>query len=264
MKDILEEIISEKRAELDVLKRSVSMESLFKEALETTRPVISLKHALEVSEYGIIAEFKRRSPSKGWINSNVEPETVVRMYELGGASAVSVLTDEKFFGGHIDYIRRVRPIVGIPILRKDFIIDPYQVAEARVAGADAILLIAAALSVTECRELARYAGSLGLEVLLEIHSFSEMEYINEDIEIVGVNNRSLGTFITKVGTSIEMADVMKDVLPKGKIYVSESGISKPETVKMLREYGYRGFLIGENFMRSENPGSALKEFISEL
>ena len=198
------------------------------------------------------------------INSNVEPETVTRMYERGGASAVSVLTDEKFFGGHIDYIRRVRPIVGIPILRKDFIIDPYQVAEARIAGADAILLIAAALSVAECRALARYAGSLGLEVLLEIHSSSEMEYINEDIEMVGVNNRSLGTFITRVETSMELADVMNDVFPKGRIYVSESGISKPETVMKLRARGYRGFLIGENFMRSENPGSALKEFISEL
>ncbi len=260
MKDILEEIIKEKRAEVDKLKGSVYTESLLNEAMETTRPVISLKHALEASEYGIIAEFKRKSPSKGWINADAEPEMVAWMYERGGASAISVLTDEKFFGGHIDDIRRVRPLIDIPILRKEFIIDQYQIAEARVSGADAILLIAAALSKDECRELARYAVSLGLEVLLEVHSASELEYINEDTAVVGVNNRSLGSFITSVETSIKLAAVM----PKDKICVSESGIFNPETVRMLRKCGYKGFLIGENFMKCSKPGLALREFISEL
>jgi indole-3-glycerol phosphate synthase len=264
MKDILEEIIANKRLEVERLKESVSLESICIQAVQTKRPVISLKHALEGSKSGIIAEFKRKSPSKGWINRDAKPETVVKLYEKGGASAVSVLTDEKFFGGHIDHIKWVRPLINIPILRKDFIIDPYQIAEARVAGADAILLIAAALSVKECKGLALYAKTLGLEVLLEIHSPSELKYIDDNIEIVGVNNRSLGTFITRVETSIEMADVMKDVISNKKILVSESGISKPDTVKMLRKHGYRGFLIGENFMSSENQGVALKEFISEL
>ena len=223
-------------------------------------PRISMRACLSASPSGIIAEFKRRSPSKGWIKENAQADIIPPAYEAAGASALSILTDEKFFGGNLKDIRTVRSKVQLPILRKDFIIDEYQLYQARIVGADAILLIAAALRKEQCRMLAAKAHELGLEVLLEIHSEQELEYIEDNIDMVGVNNRNLGTFHTDVENSFRLAEK----LPKEILFVSESGISSPQTVRQLRAAGFRGFLIGENFMKAPQPGDALKEFISLL
>lgn len=181
-------------------------------------------------------------------------------YEMAGASVLSILTDENFFGGNLKDIRAARPQVSLPILRKDFIIDEYQLYQACIVGADAVLLIAAALRKEQCSMLAAKAHELKLEVLLEIHSEQELEYIEDNIDMVGVNNRNLGTFHTDVENSFRLAEK----LPKEMLLVSESGISSPQTVRQLRAAGFRGFLIGENFMKTPQPGNALKEFISKL
>ncbi len=258
-KDILSEIIANKRFEIDFQKQSISLEQL-QESVDLTLPTRSMKQALSNSTTGIIAEFKRRSPSKGWINESAAPEVVIPQYEKAGASALSILTDEKFFGGTMRDIRTARPLTHLPIIRKDFIVDSYQLYQARIIGADAVLLIAAALEVNKCRELAAQAHELGLEVLLEIHHEEELKYINKDIDMVGVNNRNLGTFHTDTANSFRLAEL----LPEDKVLVSESGISQPETVQKLRLAGFSGFLMGETFMKNENPGNALKEFITSL
>ena len=249
--DILETIIATKREEL----------------AGATAKKRSLRQALAASPSGIIAEFKRKSPSKGWIHADAVPEQVVPAYAAAGAAALSVLTDESYFGGSLDFIRRVRPLVDIPILRKDFIIDPFQLAEAKLAGADAVLLIAACLSRTDCAALLAEAHRLGLEVLLEIHSPEELDYITPDVDVVGVNNRHLGTFVTDVQTSLDLAPLLAQRTPThatGPVFVSESGISDPATVRALREAGFRGFLMGENFMKQPDPGAALGAFIQAL
>ncbi len=220
----------------------------------------SMRDSLAQSEYGIIAEFKRRSPSKGWIKEEARPDCIPHDYAVAGASAVSILTDEKFFGGSLDFIRIARPTVPVPILRKDFIIDEYQLFQARQAGADAVLLIAAVLSETECRQLIQTAHRLALEVLLEIHDESELTYTDSAADMIGVNNRHLGSFHTDAEHSLLLAGK----LPRNKLLVSESGISCPQTVRTLRQAGYQGFLMGEYFMRAADPGTALKEFIAEL
>jgi len=181
-------------------------------------------------------------------------------YIAAGASALSILTDEKFFGGSLKDIRTARPLVNIPILRKDFIIDEYQLFQAKIVGADAILLIAAALEADQCHALAAKAHELGLEVLLEIHTAEELPFINKEIDMIGINNRNLGTFFTDVENSFRLAGQ----LPQDALLVSESGISDPETVKRLRKAGFRGFLIGETFMKTQQPGQKLKEFINDL
>ena len=247
--DILETIIATKREEL---------------AGATARKR-SLRQALLASESGIIAEFKRKSPSKGWIHADAVPEQVVPAYAAAGAAALSVLTDESYFGGSLDFIRRVRPLVDIPILRKDFIIDPFQLAEARLAGADAVLLIAACLSRGDCAALLAEAHRLGLEVLLEIHSREELDYITPEVDVVGVNNRHLGSFVTDVRTSFELAPLLASRADTSQqLFISESGISEPETVRKLRDAGFRGFLMGETFMRQPDPGNALATFIQAL
>jgi len=239
--DILEQIIATKRQEL---------------AAERHR---SLRAALLASPSGIIAEFKRKSPSRGWIHADAVPEEVVPAYEKAGAAALSILTDESYFGGSLDFIRRVRPLVDIPILRKDFIIDPRQLADARAAGADAVLLIAACLTKEACAELVREAHRLGLEVLLEIHSPEELSYVSPETDVVGVNNRHLGSFVTEVKTSFELAPLLR---AKGvPVFISESGLSDPATVRALRGEGFRGFLMGESFMKCDDPGAALKSFL---
>ena len=219
-----------------------------------------MKQALASSKSGVIAEFKRRSPSKGWIKQDARPEEIVLSYATAGASALSILTDEKFFGGSLKDIRIARPLVEIPILRKDFIIDEYQLYQAKIVGADAVLLIAAALEQERCNELTEKAHSLGLEVLLEIHSPEELSYINEKIDMVGINNRNLGTFFTNVENSFRLAGQ----LPQDAVLVSESGISDPEIVKRLRTAGFRGFLIGETFMKTEQPGETLQNFLQAI
>lgn len=259
MKDILSEIIANKRFEVDLQKQSISLEQL-QNSLETTVKQRSLKEALKSSSSGIIAEFKRRSPSKGWINRKAQAEDIVPGYANAGASAVSILTDEKFFGGNLKDIKDARPLIDIPILRKDFIVDEYQLYQAKIIGADAVLLIAAALKKEELHALAAKAHELGLEVLLEIHSVEELKYINANMDVIGINNRNLGTFFTDVENSFRLAEQ----LPSDAVLVSESGISDPATVKRLQKAGFKGFLIGENFMKTDNPELALKSFIEVL
>ncbi|WP_455663658.1 indole-3-glycerol phosphate synthase TrpC [Phocaeicola sp.] len=259
MKDILDEIIAHKQIEIELQKAAISQDLLINNCNEPT-PRVSMRASLAASPSGIIAEFKRRSPSKGWIKEEGKADLIPPAYQAAGASALSILTDEKFFGGTLKDIRAARPQVQLPILRKDFIIDEYQLYQARIVGADAVLLIAAALDKEQCKALAIKAHELELEVLLEIHSEQELEYVNENIDMVGVNNRNLGTFHTDVENSFRLAER----LPKEMLLVSESGISTPETVKQLRAAGFRGFLIGENFMKTPDPGKALQEFIKEL
>lgn len=259
MKDILDEIIIQKQIEIELQKGAISQEMLMDNCNEPM-PRVSMRDSLAASPYGIIAEFKRRSPSKGWIKQEAQANIVPPAYEVAGASALSILTDEKFFGGTLKDIRDARPRVQLPILRKDFIIDEYQLYQARIIGADAVLLIAAALKKEQCKALAAKAHELEMEVLLEIHSEQELEYVGENIDMVGVNNRNLGTFHTDIENSFRLAEK----LPKEKLLVSESGISNPDTVKQLRAAGFRGFLIGENFMKTSDPGIALNEFIKAL
>lgn len=259
MTDILEEIIAGKRVEIERQKEAVGKEVLISNCQEPVAR-ISMRAALDSSPYGIIAEFKRRSPSKGWIKEEGQAGTIPPAYESAGASALSFLTDERYFGGNLKDIRTARPRVRLPILRKDFIIDEYQLYQARVVGADAVLLIAAALERGQCRTLAAKARELRLEVLLEVHNEKELEYIDESIDMVGVNNRNLGTFHTDVENSFRLAEK----LPADKLWISESGISSPETVKLLRAAGFRGFLIGECFMKAAEPGMALQGFIKAL
>lgn len=266
MKDILEEIVAWKRIEIDQQKEKLPPHEIYRqvEALmeqEEGKPKVSMSKSLKESSSGIIAEFKRKSPSKGWIKEEGLPEIIPPAYAANGATALSILTDDKYFGGSLDYIRTARPLVKCPILRKDFIVDEYQLFQARLVGANAVLLIAADLSKSDCKTLAHTAHELGLEVLLETHSEAELEYFNDElIDMLGVNNRNLGTFHTDVENSFRLADL----LPRDIVKVSESGISNPQTIKKLRKEGFRGFLMGEHFMRAADPGAALKEFLLEL
>ena len=267
MKDILSEIIAHKQTEIELQKQTVSLEQLQEQAgiiiRENAAHRRSMKQALAASPTGIISEFKRRSPSKGWINEAAQAEEIPASYEAAGA--LSILTDERFFGGTLRDIRTARPLVHIPILRKDFIIDEYQLLQACIVGADAVLLIASCLSPEQCSTLTAQAHELGLEVLLEIHSPSELSYINKEVDMVGVNNRNLGSFVTDVENSFRIARQLREAThgPASPLLVSESGISDPETICRLRAAGFRGFLIGETFMKTANPGETLKEFIQD-
>lgn len=245
MQDILKEIVAYKHKEMERLyaKRS------------------SLREALLASDSGIIAEFKRRSPSKGWIKEDGRADIIPLAYQQNGAAALSILTDEHYFGGSDDFIRTARQSgVTLPILYKNFVIDEAQLYAAALCGASAVLLIAACLTKQECKTLLNKAHELGLEVLLEMHSEPELEYAELGPDLCGINNRNLGSFVTDVENSFRLAEK----LPKNAVKVSESGISNPKTVKALRQAGFRGFLIGENFMKTANPGLALIEFISKL
>lgn len=260
MRDILDEIIANKQIELAQAKSLMSTAELEIKAGEVMRSTISMRESLLRTKGGVISEFKRRSPSKGWINQEADSAVIPAGYARSGAAALSILTDEKYFGGRLSDIETARPMVGVPILRKDFIIDEYQIFEASIVGADAVLLIAAALTKERCVELLQCAHSFGLEVLLEIHSEQEMKYITHEVDMVGVNNRHLGSFVTDVQTSFQLAEL----LPRDTVLVSESGISNPEVVNRLQGYGFRGFLIGENFMKTNDPAEALRAFIEEL
>ena len=282
--DILSEITDYKRIEVELQKQAVSPEQLREQVRDlmenSPAPRRSMKRALASSPAGIIAESKRRSPSKGWIYETAKADEIPTAYEAAGASAISILTDAKFFGGSLRDIRTARPLVDIPILRKDFIIDEYQLLQARIAGADAVLLIAACLTQEECADLTARAHALGLEVLLEIHSPRELAYISKDVDMVGVNNRNLGTFVTDVENSFRIAGQLRQTIagvrnipdaqdssdnPRNlPLLVSESGISHPETICRLRTAGFRGFLIGETFMKTPQPGDALKGFIQGI
>ena len=261
-KDILQDIIANKRVEVERQRAAVSLRTLLSlggDRLE--RPTRSMREALASSPYGIIAEFKRKSPSKGCLHPHAEVADVVPAYEAGGASACSILTDGKFFGGSLGDLRKARDLADLPLLRKDFIIDTYQLFQAKVMGADAVLLIAAALTREECRVLTDTAHGLNLEVLLEIHSEKELDYVDESTDMLGVNNRHLGTFHTDVENSVRLANQLRGL---GPLLVSESGIARTDTVRQLRAAGFQGFLIGETFMRTKNPGDTLAHFIGGL
>ncbi|MCR5362378.1 MAG: indole-3-glycerol phosphate synthase TrpC [Bacteroidales bacterium] len=277
MKDILEEIVANKRTELAIAMNEMPLDVL--QRLTQQRidrdgrlKLRSMKQSLANSASGIIAEFKRKSPSRGWIHADVEPEQVVPLYAEGGAAASSILTDEKYFGGRLEFIQRVRDLVpDLPLLRKEFIIDAYQLYEARLAGADAVLLIVADLLPEQYGELLQTAHDLGLEVLLEVHDEAELSYLQAGVpDMLGVNNRSLGTFVTDVQHSFDIAARMQRSVralglsaDEAPLLVSESGIGNPSVVRLLREKGFRGFLIGECFMKEANPGEALREFVNE-
>ena len=245
MKDILEQIIAHKREEVA--------------ALYAKKP--SLREALLQSDTGIIAEFKRRSPSKGWIKEDGRADIIPLSYQQNGAAALSILTDEHYFGGNDDFIRQARQSgVTLPILYKNFVIDEAQLYAAALCGASAVLLIAACLSKQKCKTLLHSAHELGLEVLLEMHSEAELEYAELGPDLCGINNRNLGSFVTDVDNSFRLAEL----LPKDAVKVSESGISDPATVRLLRQAGFRGFLIGETFMKTPSPGQALADFVGKL
>ena len=220
-----------------------------------------MSKALTASDSGIIAEFKRKSPSRGWIKEEGRADIIPLSYQRNGAAALSILTDEKYFGGSDEFIRTARHAgVQIPILYKNFVIDEYQLFQARLCGASAVLLIAADLTVQECSALLKTAHELGLEVLLEMHSEPELEYAELEPDMCGINNRNLGSFVTDVQNSFRLAEL----LPADAVKVSESGISHPDTVKALRQAGFRGFLIGENFMKTADPGKELNDFIQQI
>ena len=258
--DILEQIIATKRLELPKIKAAVQALN-DDDMARLTAPKPSLRQALINSPTGIIAEFKRRSPSKGWIKEDGRADEIPLSYQQNGAAALSILTDEQYFGGHDDYIRQARKSgVTLPVLYKNFIIDEAQLYAAAACGASAVLLIAACLTKAQCQALLQKAHELRLEVLLEMHSEAELEYAALSPDVCGINNRNLGSFVTDVENSFRLAEL----LPKDAVKVSESGISNPDTVRSLRQAGFRGFLIGENFMKTDNPGIALNEFISKI
>ena len=220
--------------------------------------VPSMKKAIKESSTGIISEFKRKSPSKGWIKEEGKAGVIPLSYQQNGASAISILTDYKYFGGKDKDIHTARQAgVTLPILYKNFIVDEYQLFEARLCGASAVLLIAACLKKDQCRQLLNMAHQLGLEVLLEMHSEAETEYADLQPDLCGINNRNLGTFHTDVKTSFDLAGR----LPKDACRVSESGLKDAAILEALRLAGYRGFLMGERFMKEEEPGKALKEML---
>ena len=253
--NILDEIVAYKELEVAKQKERISFADL--ESSEFySRQCLSLKKFLtDKTKTGIIAEFKRRSPSKGLINGKADVVEVTSAYTNYGASCLSVLTDEKFFGGSNEDLKKAR-VNEIPILRKDFIIDEYQIVEAKAIGADVILLIAACLTTKDVKRLATFANNIGLEVLLELHDEEELDHICEETEIIGINNRSLKTFEVDIERSLRMAEQ----LPADKIKVAESGISSVEDILLFKENGYQGYLIGENFMKAEDPGEAFKKF----
>ena len=258
---ILDKIVANKRKEIARAKKRITYVQLEESEL-FNRECYLLKDFLLLPERtGIIAEFKRKSPSKGIINDQVSVEAVTIGYAAAGASALSVLTDRDFFMGNKADLMAARRANTIPVLRKDFMIDEYQVIEAKSWGADIVLLIAAILTPTEIQTLASLAKSLGLSVLLEVHNLEELERsINPNLDAIGVNNRNLADFTVSVETSYKLAPH----IPAEFLKVSESAISNPETIKQLKQVGFNGFLIGENFMKQADPGKAMEQFVLEL
>jgi len=259
--NILDKIVARKKEEVASAKAKTNIKEL-EQSLYFNRETFSLKDfLLDPSKTGIIAEFKRKSPSKGIINDGVTVEEVTTGYTSAGASALSVLTDRDFFMGHDDDLLSARKVNQIPILRKDFMVDEYQIIEAKALGADIVLLIAACLTPQEILSFAKLAKSLGLSTLLEVHSQEELDgTLNPFLDVIGVNNRNLKDFTVSIDTSIALAKT----IPSDFLKISESAISHPETIKLLKTEGYNGFLIGENFMRTENPGQAMMDFVKEL
>jgi len=258
--NILDKIVKDKRKEVE-LKKSIIPLSQYEASVLFERKTSSLAQTLRDSDTGIISEFKRRSPSKASINQNSNVGQVAKGYEKAGVSGMSVLTDIKYFGGSIEDLILARASVKLPLLRKEFIISEYQIIEAKAYGADVILLIAAILTKQEIKTFSKFAKTLGLDVLLEVHNEEELhKSIMPSIDMLGVNNRNLKTF----EVSLETSKSLSKLIPDDFVKVSESGISSIDAIKELKPYGYQGFLIGENFMKTDNPGKSAIEFIKNL
>lgn len=258
--NILDKIVADKYKEVALKKNIIPVTQLENSAL-FDRPTTSLANTLRNSNTGIIAEHKRRSPSKAVINQNVSVQDVAQGYQTAGVCGMSVLTDGKYFGGSLDDLLLARSSVNLPLLRKEFIIDEYQLLEAKAHGADVILLIAAVLDKARIKQLSEFAKSLSLDVLLEVHNQEELEKsIMPSLDMLGVNNRNLKTF----EVSTDVSKTLSSQIPDEFVKVSESGISNVEAIKDLQQYGYEGFLIGENFMKTENPGDSAIDFIKQL
>jgi indole-3-glycerol phosphate synthase len=259
--NILDKIVLNKRKEVEAAKKRVSYTKLEESDLFQRETYSFREFLLHPERTGIIAEFKRKSPSKGIINDKVTVKQVTNGYDAAGASALSVLTDRQFFMGKKADLIKARQVNTIPVLRKDFMIDPYQIIEAKALGADIILLIAAILTPAEIDQFASLAKSLGLNVLLEVHNLEELERsINPNLDAIGVNNRNLADFTVSVETSYKLAEH----IPAEFLKISESAISNPQTIKELKKAGFNGFLIGENFMKQADPGLAMREFVKGL
>jgi indole-3-glycerol phosphate synthase len=257
---ILDQINADKRLEVAEAKAAVSVSELMKYPAYNKHVPSMTEFLLNPEKSGIIAEHKRQSPSKGVINGNVNLAEVVKGYEDGGASAISVLTDQKYFGGNLADLKEATSLLSIPVLRKEFIVDEYQIHEAKAYGAAIILLIAASLTAEEVDRFARLARELGMEVLFEVHNEDELLKVSDYVNVVGVNNRDLKTFHVDIQQSVKLSKL----IPEKFVKISESGISDPETVKMLKIHGYQGFLMGENFMKEANPGEAFRNFVAQI
>jgi indole-3-glycerol phosphate synthase len=259
--NILDKIVLRKREEVALAKQQTSVKNLESSVHFSRTPYRFKDFLLAEDRTGIIAEFKKQSPSKGVINGNADVKHITQAYNSAGASALSVLTDTDFFGGKKEDLIQARSVNNIPILRKDFMIDEYQIVEAKAWGADIILLIAAILSPQQIADFGKLAQGLGLSVLLEVHDLEELERsICPNLDAIGVNNRNLANFSVDLQTSFSLVDN----IPNEFLKISESAISQPETIKALKQVGFQGFLIGENFMKTENPGLAIKEFVGQL
>lgn len=259
MSTILDTIMATKATEVAEAKLRTPLAEL-KARIADMPPTIGLRQSLETHSGGIIAEFKRRSPSKNWIKRNAHVADIIPAYEMAGAAAISILTDNTYFGGSLNDVVEARRLTTLPILRKEFICDSYQLFEARAVGADACLIIAAAIGAERCKELAEEAKTLDLDVILEVHSAEELDAFSPYVDVVGVNNRNLKVFQTDTAQSEQLFSL----LPKTALPISESGLLNPLTALHLQKVGYRGFLIGEAFMRTEQPSEALKEYINKL
>ncbi|MCU7613318.1 indole-3-glycerol phosphate synthase TrpC [Chryseobacterium sp. GMJ5] len=256
--NILDQIVQRKKEEINDSKSKTSVEVL-KNSAFFERKTLSLKKSIKIKS-GIIAEFKRKSPSKGIINDKASPLEVASAYENFGASGISILTDKDFFGGSFDDILNIRKQISIPILRKDFMIDEYQFYEAKSIGADAVLLIAACLSPSQVQEFTDLSHKLGLEVILEIHTEEELEHYHSKIDMVGINNRNLKDFKVDLQHSVHL----KNQLPKDALSIAESGMYSVEDFKYMKEKGFDGFLMGEYFMKNEQPAKAFEKFINRI
>lgn len=262
--DILSEIVARKRKVVEELKRVAPLDE--GKMSRNGRMPVSMKSALRNARTGIIAEFKRRSPSKGWIRRDALVGDILPMYGAAGAAACSVLADREFFGGSPEDVRDARNATNLPVLFKEFVVDEYQIMQAFCTGADAVLLIASVLSPDEVARLADRAHALGLEVLLEVHAESELAALNPGIDMVGVNNRNLGSFLTDTENSFRMADAVRrraNGFATAPLAVSESGISSGRVIAELKKAGYEGFLVGESLMRGDNPAENLRRLLEE-
>lgn len=264
MSDILDQILRRKREEIALARPKRSEAALLAQAQanDSARGFLAaLAGSIQANRAAVISEFKRRSPSKGWIAEHADPSAVAAAYQKAGASCMSVLTDEDYFGGSIDDLQTARGACQLPVLRKDFTIDSYQIVEARAIDADAILLIAAALSRSRLEELQATAVEVGLDVLVEVHNRAELDQALEaNAMLIGVNNRNLRTFETDLNTTLEL----KQHLPEDRLLVTESGIHRTEDVKIMRDNGVHAFLVGEALMRDEHPAERYQELFGQL